>query len=418
MGYTKTAVSGVSWITLLRGATRLLTFVRLAILGRLLTPTQFGLFGIASLLLSLLEILTETGINVYIVQQKKHISEHINAAWIVSIGRGVILAGIMFGSASLIASFFNAPDAALVIMYMAIVPLVRGFINPAIIIYQKDLRFNNEFKLRTFLFCVDIGVSLIVGILTKSVYCFVWGQVASAAFEVVLSYTLFSVWPKLVFEYRKILHIIQRGWWVTLTGIFLYFADNGDNITVGKVMGSASLGIYQIAYKFSTLPISEITNVVNMVIFPVYTKFSEDKNRLLKAFLKVTFLSSLGGFLLGSLIFLFARPIILFFMGEQWIAAVPAIQILSIYGIFRTIFGNFPPLFLSVGRQDFAAQMTFFRLIGLAVSVVPLVMHFGMLGAGYAMLFSMFVEIPFILYYGYTIFAKHAKQSLELVKEI
>src|SRR5215216_2138171 len=91
MGYTKIAAKGISWISLLRISTRVITILRLSILGRILTPTQFGFFGIASLVLALLEVLTETGINVFLVQEKKEIKEYINSAWVVSIIRGVVL---------------------------------------------------------------------------------------------------------------------------------------------------------------------------------------------------------------------------------------------------------------------------------------------------------------------------------------
>ena len=236
MGYTKDAVRGVSWITLLRVLTRGLTFVRLAILGRLLTPAQFGYFGIATLVLSLLEILTETGINVFLVQEKGHIKEYLNSAWVVSIARGIVLAIVILISAPFISSFFNAPEAYSIIMLIAIVPFIRGFINPAIITYQKDLLFQKEFKLRTILFFIDVTVSIIAGFILKSAVAFVYGLIASAIIEVLLSYTLFTLWPKFQFEYKKVKHVIRRGWWVTLTGIYLYFADNGDNITVGKIL--------------------------------------------------------------------------------------------------------------------------------------------------------------------------------------
>jgi O-antigen/teichoic acid export membrane protein len=404
MGYTKDAVKGVSWITLLRVLTRISTFVRLAILGRLLTPTQFGYFGIATLILSLLEILTETGINVFFVQEKGHIKEYINSAWVVSLVRGVFLALVIFLSAPLIVSFFNAPEAYSVVVLIAAVPFIRGFINPAIVTYQKELLFQKEFQLRSLLFFVDVVISIIAGAVLKSATAFVYGLIASAIIEVLLSYTLFSLWPKLLFEYKKIKHVIRRGSWVTLTGIFSYFADNGDNLTIGKILGSSPLGIYQIAYKFSTLPISEITNVVNQVIFPVYARFSDDKKRLWKAFLKVTVLSSMGAFILGGVIFVFAKPIIFIFMGDQWAAAIPVIQILAIYGILRTIFGGFSALFLAVGRQEYVARMTFIRVAGLLVVVVPFVIKFGMIGAGYAMLLSIILEIPIILYFTHKIF--------------
>jgi O-antigen/teichoic acid export membrane protein len=406
MGYTTDAVKGISWISLLRVLTRVITFVRLAILGRLLTPTQFGYFGIAALVLALLEILTETGINVFLIQEKKHIKEYINSAWVVSIIRGVILSFLILITAPFIAVFFNAPDAILVIMLMAFVPFIRGFINPAIISYQKDLLFQKEFRLRFILFLVDAIVVVLLAFFTRDATSFVWGLIASAVLEVILSYMLISLWPKLVFQYNQVKHIIKRGSWVTLTGIFSYFAENGDNITVGKLLGTSSLGIYQVAYKFSTLPVSEITNVVNQVVFPVYTKFAEDKKRLWSAFIKVLVGSSIAAFILGMILIIFAEPFILFLMGEQWVQAVPVIQILAVYGIVRTIFGNFAPLFLSLGKQDYVAKMTFIRVLGLLIAIIPFVVVYGMVGAGYAMLFSIIVEIPIILYYTYSLVKK------------
>ncbi|HWY78781.1 MAG TPA: oligosaccharide flippase family protein [Candidatus Sulfotelmatobacter sp.] len=406
MGYKRDTVKGVSWITLLRGMTRLLTFVRLAILGRLLTPTQFGFFGIATLLLSLLEILTETGINIFLVQEKNHIKEYVNSAWVVSIIRGIILALIIFIAAPFITTFFKANDAYLIIVLIALVPFIRGFINPAIISFQKDLLFYKEFRLRTILFCIDVFSSIIVGFITKNAISFDVGLIASAVLEVLLSYTLITLRPNLRFEYQKIKHVIHKGWWVTVTGIFSFFAENGDNITVGKILGVSSLGIYQVAYKFSTLPISEITNVVNMVVFPVYAKFSDDKERLWNAFKKVTILSSTGALIFGTAIFILAKPIILIFMGGQWVAAIPAIQILSVYGILRTVFGNFAPLFLAVHKQNYVAQSTFFRVGALVITVAPLVLHYGMVGAGFAMLISILAEIPIIIYFSHKVFKK------------
>jgi O-antigen/teichoic acid export membrane protein len=406
MGYKFQALRGVSWITFLRILTRILAFARLGILGRFLTPTQFGYFGIASLILSLLEILTETGINIFLVQEKANIKEYLNSAWIVSIVRGVIIGFFILLSAPFSISFFNAQEAYLIITSIALVPVIRGFINPAIITYQKDLKFQNEFRYRSFLFFVDVLVSIIVGIYTKSAIGLIFGLIGSAIVEVILSFFLIPLWPKLKIESQKIKRVISRGWPVTLTGIFSYIADNGDTIVVGKLLGTGSLGIYQIAYKFSTLPISEITNVLNQVIFPVYSKFSDQKDRLLKAFLKVTIFSSIGALILGIMIYLFAEPIILSLMGQQWSAAIPVVKILSAYGIIRTTFGSFSALFLSVNRQDYVAKMVFFRVIGLLISVIPFIKIYGMVGAGYAMLFSVLLEIPITTYLTIKIFKK------------
>jgi O-antigen/teichoic acid export membrane protein len=399
MGYKQKTIQGISWMTLFRLITRVLTFVRLAVLGRLLTPIEFGYFGIASLILSFLEIITETGINIFLIQRKQTILEYLNSAWVVSIMRGILLSSIILIIAPFITSFFNTEKAYPVILLSALIPFIRGFINPAIISFQKELSFNKEFNLRTALFFVDVIISIIVAFFTRSAISFTWGLIASAMVEVILSFILIPLWPKFDFNYTKVKHVIRMGWWVNLTGIFLYFSDNSDNFCVGKILGPKSLGIYQIAYKLSTLPITEITGVVNQVVFPIYVKLAENKNRLLKAFFKVSLITSIAAIILNTFIFFFAEKITLLVMGNQWNAAIPIMKILAIYGVFRTIFGNSAPLFLSIGKQEYVAYSTLARMLAIVLLIIPFTLQLGMKGAGYAMLISMFFEIPVIIYF-------------------
>ncbi len=403
MGYSSTAFKGVSWMGFLRISTRLITFVRLAILARILTPAQFGVFGVATLVLSFLEVLTETGINVFLIQKKDESDKYISSAWIVSIIRGSFISLILVVIAPIIANFFNSPESQKIILLIAFVPLIRGFINPSIINIQKEIQFQKEFYLRSILFFTDSLVVVIAAFVTRSAESFAYGLIVSAILEAALSFIYFKPWPKLSFEAIKVRTIIGRGWWVTMTGIFSYIADNGDNIAVGRILGTSSLGFYQMAYKISTLTISEIAEVVNKVAFPVYSKFSDDKERLLKAFWKVTWVSSAVALLAGFLIFIFAEQIVLIVVGKSWLPIVPIVQVLTIFGILRTVFGSFSSLFLSLKKQDYVAKMTLFRLVALLIVIVPFVNMFGLIGAAFAMITSIFVEIPVVLYFYYKI---------------
>lgn len=406
MGYTSRALKGISWMGVLRVSTRSITFLRIAILARILSPSQFGVFGVASLILALLEILTETGINIFLIQQKDDIKKYLSSAWIVSIVRGCLIAIVLILSAPYVVNFFHSPESYPVIILIAFVPFIRGFINPSIIKIQKEIEFKKEFYLRLIIFTVDALVAIIFAFITKSTESFAYGLIVSAILEVTLSFIFFKPLPSLSFDLEKIKLIIRRGWWVTLTGIFSYSAENGDNIAVGRLLNTSSLGIYQVAYKFSTLPISEITDVVNKVVFPVYSKFSEDKDRLWKAFIKVSLTSSVLAVFLGAFIFLFAEQIIFLLLGSLWMEAVPVVKILAFYGVLRTIFGNFSPVFLAMHRQDIVAKMTSFRVSALLITIVPFINMYGLIGAALSVLISILVEIPIVLYFSYKVFKK------------
>jgi O-antigen/teichoic acid export membrane protein len=68
MGYLKDALRGVGWMTTFRVLYRVIGFARIAILARLLTPFSLGVYGIVTIVLGFLEIITETGINVFLIQ--------------------------------------------------------------------------------------------------------------------------------------------------------------------------------------------------------------------------------------------------------------------------------------------------------------------------------------------------------------
>ena len=404
MGYTKQAIKGISWIAALRTSTRIVAIVRTALLARILTPSQFGIFGIASLVLAFFEVLTETGINVFLVQQKKDVKEYINSAWFISISRGIFLSVIIVLLAPFIADFFNSKDSYSLLLLIALVPLIKGFINPAIITFQKELKFQNEFWIRFILFLIESSLVVILASVTKNVSSFVWGLIVGAVIEVVLSFVFIKPLPKIKFELASIKVIIGKGKWLTALSIFSYIAREGDNAVVGKILGTSSLGLYQVAYKLSTLPLSEITDVLNKVVFPLYVKISDDYKRLFRAFFKISLINCFTAIILGTIIFIYAKEIILILVGDRWINAAPVVRILTVYGSLRAIFGTFSPLFLAVGRQDYVASMTFLRVVGLGITIVPFVMTYGIMGAGYAAIFSIIIELPVILYYAKKIY--------------
>ncbi len=403
MGYTKIAIKGISWMSIFRVVTRILSFLKIAVLARVLTPSQFGVFGIASLVLAFLEILTETGVNIILIQVKKDIKEYLDSAWVVSIIRGIIIFLGIIVTAPFVASFFKTPDALGILLLISLVPLIRGFINPAEVKFRKELNFSYEFWFRSFIFLVDSVVAIFFALVTHSVYSLVFGLLAGAIVEVIVSFILIKPIPKLKFKSNYLKEILHKGKWITAYGILNYFSENGDNIVVGRVLGSSALGIYQMAYKISILPITEVSDVINQVIFPVYTKIEGDIKRLIKAYLKTMILISMGAMVIGGIIYSFPTEIVRILLGSQWLPIVPVLKILSVYGILRALTGPSSALFLSRGKQSYVTAMIFVRFIVLVITIYPLVVVYGMIGAGYSALLSVVVEIPVIVFLVYRV---------------
>ncbi len=403
MGYSKQAFIGVSWAAALRFATRLLTLLRISILARIFTPSQFGFYGVASLALSLIEIMAETGINIFLVQKKDDAKRYINSAWIISIARGTIIAAAILLLAPLIASFFNMSDYLYLLLLIAIVPFVKGFINPAIIYYQKDLKFKNEFYFRFSIFLIESLSVIFIALVTREIYSIALGMIVGALAEVFLSFKF--IIPKPVFNYnlRYIKEILHRGKWVTMSGIFNYLFHNSDDMIVGKILGTSNLGLYQMAYKISIFPITEISDVISKVALPIYGRIDQDRARLKKAFFRTLALISILSISLGTFLLFFTREVILFVLGETWIDILPFLKILILFGVIRGISGSTSALFFAVNKQEYVSVVTFISFVVLIITIFPFVATIGLIGASMSVLISSIVVLPFMAYYTFKV---------------
>jgi len=383
----------------LRVSVRALGFVRIAILARLLTPNEFGLFSIAMLTLSFLEILTESGINVFFIQGEGKIKEYIDTAWIISIMRGILITLLIILFAKPITIFFKNPDAYYLLLLVSMVSFIRGFINPAIVKLRKDLEFNKEFRLRFVVLIVETTVAIVLAFVTRSAVSLVWGLIAGVIVEVVISFALIKPKPKLKYEVKKASKIVKRGKWITLAGIFSYLFREGDDIVVGRLLGTDALGVYRVGYKISTLPITEVSEVVRRVTFPVYSKIASDKLRLKRAFVKSITAVSLVSIPFGLFLYLFAYPFVMIVLGSNWLEAVPVIKVLALFGVVRAITTMTYPLFLSVKKQEYVMKITLVGILGLGLTIYPMVIRYGLVGAGYSSLIGAIFTIPMVFYY-------------------
>lgn len=406
MRHTRSAFIGFFWVGLTRVSTRGITFIRLAILARILSPTDFGIYAITAITLSLTEILTETGINTILIQEKEKIDRFINTAWIISIIRGFIIGGIILALIPIIEIFFSQSNITSILFLTSLIPAIKGFINPAIITFQKELHFNKDFYFRTIVFIIDSVVAVIATIYLKSPIGIIWGLIAGAVTEVFLSFLFLSLKPAPVLDKTILKLILHNGKWVTLAGIFNYLFHNADDIVVGKLLGTTSLGLYDAAYKISMLPITEIGDVISKAIFPIYVKISDQMKDLQKAFVKTIFSVTLLVVPFGILALVFSEELVLLLLGDQWYESIPIFRVLIIFGVIRAILNAFSPLFFAVRKQTYVTTITFVSFIGMIISIIPFINKYGIIGAGYSVIAATLATIPFILFFAKKVFTK------------
>ena len=184
-----------------------------------------------------------------------------------------------------------------------------------------------------------------------------------------------------------------------MAGIFNYLFENIDDIAVGRYLTDISLGIYQMAYKIASLPITEITSVINRVALPIFVNFNDDKQRLKKAYIKSAFATLLIVVPIGIILYYFPYSVVKFILGEKWLVAVEIIRIMAFFGVIRAISISTYPVFLALKRQDIVTKITGVNILFLTISLLFLVKSMGVIGAGVSAIIGALAGAPMAVYY-------------------
>ncbi|MCG9479556.1 MAG: lipopolysaccharide biosynthesis protein [Actinomycetia bacterium] len=392
-GLSSKAIRGGFWVFSLRITDRVFKLLRTIVLARLLSPKDFGLFGIALLVLSILETFTESGFQYALIQKKGETRSFLDTAWTIGLIRGFAIAVIVFFVAKPASIFFGAPDAEPILQVIAASIILHNLKNIAVLYFQKELEFKNYFKYQFVGTIVDVTVALTLALLLKTVWALVFGLLAGNMARCIMSYIIEPYRPRIKVNIRQAKELFNFGKWVLGSSIVVFLAIQGDDIFLGKVLGATALGFYQMAFRFANLPGSEI-GVLSRVAFPAYSKLQDNIPKLKNAYLRtVRFIIFLSMPLAGG-IFILAPQFTQIFLGEKWMPMVPALKILAISAMVRVMIGTGGALFNSRGRPDLDFKMNLCRVITLAITIYPLTMLWKIAGTSLSVLLAVCACIP------------------------
>jgi PST family polysaccharide transporter len=135
---------------------------------------------------------------------------------------------------------------------------------------------------------------------------------------------------------KKAAKVLISNYWSLNSGVFMnYFATRGDNLIVGRFIGTEALGFYGRAFNIAKMPTNLFGSTMDKVLFPILASNDvSDENRK-KSFLLLSFIISLFGLTLSLLLTTFSAQIVSIILGPQWIGVSGLLGILGFATFFR-----------------------------------------------------------------------------------
>jgi O-antigen/teichoic acid export membrane protein len=386
-------ISGIKWTLAASIVQRIISFGTTVVLARILSPADFGLFALAFVMIDGFGIFKSLGFDSALVRRKDvDIERACNTAFFLIPAMGMILFVILFFFAPIGAKFLNNPQVTNVIRVLAVIFVFSCFAKVPQTLLYRDMKF--KFKTLaelggTIIFSV---IALILAFRGVGVWSLVIGYILRI-FVQSASEWLYSGWkPKFEFDKKIAWEMFHFGKYILASSIIGFLYGNLDKIVIAKVLNVTMLGYYAIAMNLSSFLSEYFLSKVGMVLYPAYSKIQESADDVKHVMLKgLSYISIIAmPFCFG--LFLFAPDVLRLVFGEKWMPATNILRVLAFVGLIRALGGAIWPIFMARGKSKADFQVTLVQSILFFALVVPLGIEYGLLGVGFAMLFSSLVS--------------------------
>lgn len=336
-GLGSTAARGALVMLTGQGMRVLLQFASIVVLARLLTPHDYGLIAIVVMIIGVGEIFRDFGLSSAAVRAPELTRDQsTNLFWINS-GIGLVLGAALFAMAGPLAAAFDQQEVLGIARAMAIIFVLNGLTTQFRALLVRALRFRWLASVDVLAAAIALAIAIVGALLGWGYWALVAQQITQALVLLVGVVLGARVLPGLPRRDVSVRSFVRFGGNLVLSQVVNYATNNVDTAVVGLVHGATSLGLYNRAYQLVVTPLSQVQAPVTSVAIPVLSKIQEDQGRfsayLVRGQLALGYPISLG---LG-LVAVAAEPITELLLGEQWLAAVPLLQLFAIACIARNL---------------------------------------------------------------------------------
>ncbi len=333
------------------------------VLARILVPSDFGLFALTSLAISLLSIFNDFGVGPALVVTRDLDRRTRATALTLMIAASLVLAAILVALAPRAADLFSEDRLDELLLVVAGSLFLSGPIWFHETMLQRDLEFVKRFATKLVQTLTYIVVAITLALLDAGVWSLVIGHVASyvtylAALIAVSEDRVAPGW-----DAQAARRLAGSGRGFLAQDALEYAQQQSDAVAVGGFLGAEQLGLYAMGFRFGELTYVGVAEPVTQVTFPAFARMRERGADWRGSFLTVLRLVALITFPIGAFFSGAAEPIVETLLGDKWEATIGPLAVFGVWAMLKPLEGTFGWLLNSLEQQTRLATLRAIALI-------------------------------------------------------
>lgn len=304
------------------------TFIVGLFLARLLSPYEFGLIGIVTIFIAVFNSMVDSGFSNALIRKIDAVDLDFNTVFISNLIVSFVLFVLFYLGVPYVSLFFNQPILTPLCRVMSLIIIINAFAIIQRTIFVKRVDFKTQAKASLISSVTSGGIGILMAHYGYGVWALAGQQLTRQLLNTILLW-IYGQWlPKLQFSVASFKELFGFGWKLLVTGLIETIWNEIYQIVIGKCYSSVTLGYYTRAQQFANLPSSNLTSVIQRVTYPIFSSIQDDKLRLKQAYRHVIKDTMLVTFACMMGMVAVAKPLVVVLIGEQWLPAVPFLQII------------------------------------------------------------------------------------------
>ncbi len=373
---------GAGWMVAMRWTDRLIGLASIAVLARVLLPEHFGIVGYAMLVIALLDLVSGMSVDDALIRERDADGAYYSAAWTMNVIRGMALGILMLALARPAAEFFREPALDAVVFAVAAIPLLQGLQNVGTVEFRKELRFSLEFRFVLLPRIVATLATIGLAFALRSYWALVAGSILRVALKSALSYRLHPFRAK--FTFARIPEIFRFSRWMILQNLVAGLCQKLPAFVIGHQWNSSALAYFNMGREIAELSRTEIQAPIRRALYPGLAQIAESPARLHATLVESTAMMALLTLPIPLGTALVAEDLVPLFLGAQWQATVPLLQVLCLGAAVNAVGTNSQLVYLVLNRSHLTAGANLVRLLLLVLAILVLAPIYGVVGVACA----------------------------------
>lgn len=363
-------LGALRWNVTVRIAAQIVGWSITIIVARLLTPGDYGLMGLAQILIGFCFLVNNLGAVPALVQQREIVPSILRQTFALVLLSNSILYLIVFAGAPRISEFYGEPQLTAIIRVLALSLLIGAFSAVPYALLQRELNFKWMSLIEFAAGSLGALTTLAMAIAGNGVWGLVTGSLVNTSLTTVglVVLTRFRLTP--LFRFAGFGRTLSFGLKVSGSGILWYVNRSIPGLIIGKALGSTDLGFYSFMYDFAMLPLTKLMGLTNQVAFAAYSRIQHDRELARRYFLESSRIMLLVIFPVSWGMAAVSDDLVAIVLGPQWLPATPVLQIVALGAPLRALTLIMNPLVSGLGRPDIELRNTLIGTIIIAPAVV------------------------------------------------